>query len=208
VKRTRVAVTIGLMVAMLATACSHTAPAPAQPASAPPRTTTTSQAGTTLGNASVRHFGAHVLTADFTAALAVVGDKVVGYVCDCRTADAWFSGQVVKEGLTELKSTRSTVSGTIAVTLDAKQAVGTVTWRGKTVKVSLPVLSGQFGLYRAKQGQVSGGWIRLPSSEAPASTCGLVTANNKVTASSPFTGTGTVDVAGYGKLTPQLVDQI
>jgi hypothetical protein len=207
-KRIHVAMTLALMMAGLATACSGTAPAPAQPASAPSRTATASQAGTSLGNASVKHFGARILTADFTAALAVVGDQVVGYVCDCRTADAWFSGQVAKEGLTQLKSTRSTVSGAIAVTLDAKQAVGTVTWRGKTVQVSLPVLSGQYGLYRAKQGQVSGGWIRLPSSEAPASTCGLVTANNKVTAASPFSGTGTVDVAGYGKLTPQRIDQI
>jgi len=149
-----------------------------------------------------------VVTADFTAALAVVGHKVVGYVCDCRTTDAWLTGEVVDQGVTELKSTKSTVSAAIEVTIDAKQAVGTVRWHGKTVPVSLPALSGQYGLYRAKQGQVSGGWIRLPSSEAPTNVCGIVTANNKVTASSPFTGTGTVTVPGFGKLTPHRIDQI
>jgi hypothetical protein len=204
-----------LSVALLTAACARSGPAPAGRGSQTgPGTATVapSQSPVTgFNSATVTHFAGKIVNGDFTAAIAVVGGNVVGYICDCRTADAWLNGPVAQEGVTELKPVRSMISAAISVTIDDQQAVGTVTWRGKAYHVSLPAQTGRYGLYRAQQGDVSGGWILLPGEgvgTAPPASCGLVTTSSGPVAASPFAGTGPVDVPGHGSLTPHRIDQL
>lgn len=208
-KRTHVAALVAVSTALFATACARPAPGPVREWAHTQATNAPAEGPVVTGlkAATVTHFAGRVVNGDFTAAIAVVGGTVVGYICDCRSADAWLTGQVAQEGLTELTNVRSTVSAAISVAIDDKQAVGTVTWHGNTFQISLPALGSEYGLYRAKQNGVSGGWIRLPG-EPAAKSCGLVVAKDGPTASSPFTGTGSVDVPGYATLTPHRVDQI
>jgi hypothetical protein len=156
-----------------------------------------------LGTAPVTHFAGRVPGGDLTAAIVVAGTRVVAYVCDCRSTDAWLSGEVGADGQAKLLAAKSTV----AVRIDnvQKQAVGTLTWRGQALQIALQAVDPGYGLFRAAQGRLSGGWIRLPGKPAGTS-CGLVKVDDRVTAAGPFTGTGPVDVPGYGTLTPQRVD--
>jgi hypothetical protein len=201
-----------VVLGVAAAGCARSAPrwvvAPSGAASA----SAVGEAG--LSVAPVAHFAAKVPGGDLTAAIAVVGGKITAYVCDCRTADAWLNGDLppaarggtgsaTGSGTGQVQEAKlRTATAALDVAISGTSAIGTVTWRGRTYPITLPAMELNFGLFKAKRGALSGGWIRLPGGGPSGSSCGIVWASGKPVKAGPFTGAGPVDIPGHGSLTP------
>jgi hypothetical protein len=209
--RNHAAVGLAIVLALTATACVRNQPVTrfeTPPATVGAQESRASIPVTPQSGAErpvVTHYAARVPAGDLTAAIAVVGTKVSAYVCDCRSTDAWLSGQVAADRSVQLQTAKAAMS--VIINRGGQQAAVTITWRGKKIQVTLPAVGDGFGLFKAKQGTLSGGWIRLPG-EAAQNSCGLVEAGDQVVQAGPFTGSGPVDVPGYGALTPHRVNEL
>lgn len=154
-------------------------------------------------------FAGHVANSQALTALVTSDHNIIAYACDSQTLAAWFSGSL---------SDRDTLDVTnqggarLQATLTATQAMGTLTLPdGQAFSFTAPAVSGDAGLYRAKQdlqGQpYVGSWILLPGGEER----GLVTQGNTPVSAQPITpGHLTVNVMNVGQLaahqiTPEFV---
>jgi hypothetical protein len=92
-------------------------------------------------------------------AVAVKGDQSAAYLCDGRDVEAWLRG-TAKDGKVDLKS-KSGRSHLVA-RLNGKKLTGTLTLSTKDYAFTIEVASPPAGLYRARNGTTTVGWIVLP----------------------------------------------
>ncbi|MFF0342878.1 hypothetical protein [Kribbella sp. NPDC004875] len=89
-----------------------------------------------------------------TLAVAVKGTRAVAYVCDGRRLEAWLAGTANTGRLTLRSRTGEHLIGTAAA--------GTLTFHGRTLRFTAHPAGPPAGLYRARNGSTTIGWIVLP----------------------------------------------
>ncbi|TDD26926.1 hypothetical protein E1218_11910 [Kribbella turkmenica] len=86
------------------------------------------------------------------------GGRAVGYVCDGREVEAWFTGAQDAGRL----ALRSKAGDQLAATVAADAVTGTVTVRGRQLSFTIDKVDPPAGLYRARTTRNTIGWIVLP----------------------------------------------
>jgi hypothetical protein len=95
-------------------------------------------------------------------AIAVKGDQASGYLCDGSAVEDWLKG-TVDDG--KLEATSKEGGSKVTAELKGKRLVGSVTFHGQTRPFSIAPADSPAGLYRAKNGQTTIGWIILPNGQ-------------------------------------------
>ncbi|TDP94868.1 hypothetical protein [Labedaea rhizosphaerae] len=132
---------------------------------APPVTSATSAAGTTKPAPPPPQFPKQVVFAGkatnshIAIAVAIKGDQSAAYLCDGRDVEAWLRGSA-KDGRVELKSKSG--KSRLVGRLDGKKLTGTITLSTKDYAFTIAVAPPPAGLYRARNGSTTVGWIVLP----------------------------------------------
>jgi serine/threonine-protein kinase len=115
----------------------------------------------TLAAAAQVTYAGKVNSGGATIAIAVTGGKVVAYVCDGRSAEAWLQGSAQNGQLVLTGAGNASLTGTYRDGV----ASGSVSATGKQFAFSVKSVKPPSGLYRAaanvRNAQVVGGWIVL-----------------------------------------------
>lgn len=98
----------------------------------------------------------HTDGAHASIAVSVRGGQVSAYLCDGKSVEAWYQGNVTDDAIKATGRGANTLTGS----LDGSTLSGTVTALGKSWSYSASPVTAPAGLYRAKQGSRTVGWIK------------------------------------------------
>lgn len=134
-------------------------------------------------------YAGHLADSRIAVAVAVKGDQSAAYLCDGRSLEVWLRG-TAKDGAVDLKSKSGKTH--LVARLTGRKLTGTVTLSTKDHEFGIDVAPPPAGLYRARGGNTTIGWIVLPSGRQ----VGIVTtadASEAAPALDPSRGRVTVD---------------